>query len=283
MQTASLVSDLRNCTSIGVPIDGTIRDRIVHATNSWKRFCGLPSDVKRYFEYVSVNGMGIGYECKSRADGLDPKEDFQCSLGAAPQLVSVAERAKEETAIDFVQAGLDLLASLRDPAVELAAAIGREYNLPLLADAMQRGRDHWTLRFLHYPPGHRSGEVIAEAHPDKSCFTAHLLESTSGLQRLTAAGEWQELPLYHDEIAVFAGLRLQYCSQGAVKAVYHRVVSTEDSAREGRFSVVVFFHPDHSIPYWDKEKFGRTQGMTPGFNYTIPFGEFSQYFTASLP
>jgi isopenicillin N synthase-like dioxygenase len=136
------------------------------------------------------------------------------------------------------------------------------------------------MRFLHYFGERTKGDEIAIPHADKSCFTLHLYESDPGLQYLDFGKQWREMPVSSGETAIIPGMRLQYCSQNRLKATYHRVVATAKTAKQGRFSVVLFVHMPRTAEYkeYNKEKRGRLQEFQPGFNYEMLFEEFAQLF-----
>lgn len=121
------------------------------------------------------------------------------------------------------------------------------------------------------------GEEIASSHVDKSAFTLHLYESHPGLERLSYDGGWESMPVSEGETAIIPGMRLQYRSENRIKATCHRVVATETTAAVGRFSAVCFIHPKNT-PEYDKASAGRLQEFGPGFNYTLPWNEFSRLF-----
>ncbi len=135
----------------------------------------------------------------------------------------------------------------------------------------------WFVRFLHYFGGRKEGDEIATPHVDKSGFTLHLYESDPGLQYLDFAKQWRDMPVSLGETAIIPGMRLQYRSQNRLKAIYHRVIATEKVAQQGRFSVVCFIHLKNT-PEYNKQKAGRLQEFPPGFNYDMPFSEFSKLF-----
>jgi len=85
------------------------------------------------------------------------------------------------------------------------------------------------------------------------------------------------MPVSGGETAIIPGMRLQYRSGNKLKAIYHRVVATEKTAKEGRFSVVCFVHLKNT-PEYNKQKAGRLQEFMPGFNYDMPFEEFKKLF-----
>ena len=105
----------------------------------------------------------------------------------------------------------------------------------------------------------------------------YTLGSDPGLQHFTFEKEWEDMPVSSGETVIIPGMRLQYRSHNELKAVYHRVVATKETARTGRFSIVCFIHPKNTAQY-NKEKAGRLQEFQPGFNYEMSFEEFAKLF-----
>ena len=135
----------------------------------------------------------------------------------------------------------------------------------------------WFLRFIHYFGGRREDDEIATSHADKCGFTLHLMESDPGLQFLDFQNKWNDVPVSTGETVIIPGMRLQYRSKNELKALYHRVVATPETAEAGRFSMVLFVHLCRT-PEYDKKRAGRLQEFPPGFNYEMPFEEFSKLF-----
>jgi isopenicillin N synthase-like dioxygenase len=132
---------------------------------------------------------------------------------------------------------------------------------------------------LHYFGEREVGEVTASPHIDKGGFTLHLFETDQGLEYLDIkTREWHEMPIGKNETVIIAGARLQNYSENNLKALCHRVVANEKTRRDGRYSAVLFVD-FATAPLYDKDKFGRLQGFSAGFNYDMPAQEFSKMFT----
>jgi isopenicillin N synthase-like dioxygenase len=220
----------------------------------------------------------VGYERKEDAKAtFDLKEDFHLTLASRDWLMETARTCDEPTILRFVTDAESLIDVMQSTIKDFARSIEREFKLEAFGKDISDNAGQWFIRFLHYFGERTVGEEIAASHVDKSAFTLHLYESHPGLQRLTYEGEWKDMPVSDGETAVIPGMRLQYRSHNQIKATCHRVVATETTAEEGRFSAVCFIHPKNT-PAYDKESAGRLQEFRPGFNYTISWEEFSKLF-----
>lgn len=255
-----------------------LRPKVEVAMESWKQFCTLPRAVRNLFPYHPGNGMGVGYEIKETPGStLDLKEDFHLTLAARDWLIRQAYLCEDSIILRFVLDAEALIDAMRREVEAFAMMVETELGLPGFTSDVVTNAGNWYIRFLHYFGDRNVGDEIATAHADKSAFTLHLYESHPGLQRLTHEGDWVDMPVSEGETAIIPGMRLQYRSKNYIKATYHRVVATADSANEGRFSAVCFVHPANT-PVYDKERAGRLQEFSPGFNYDMPWEKFQKLF-----
>lgn len=250
------------------------------AVEKWKGFCALSEEEKILFPFFQTNGTGVGYELKKTPGAkLDLKEDFHFTRAGSPDLEKVASTIQQKKMNEFVSSASFLMDSM-ESTVKYAAFMmeGTYVRLNGLRQEVVSSRDaSWILRFLHYFEGSKPGEEIAKAHADKSGFTLHLYESDPGLQYLDHDYKWKGVPISSEDIVIFPGMRGQYRSENDLKATCHRVVANKVTAAKGRFSVVCFVHLDQT-PAFDKDNAGRLQEFKPGFNYKMPFAEFSKLF-----
>lgn len=277
MKTIS-VGDLSMKGLVRIPYPAELRKSVEEAIKAWRVFCALPETSKARFPYNAGDGMGVGYELKKKEGAnLDVKEDFHFTLGSQAWIMDMARSIGNSETTNLVNAATDLVGLMQPLVLDFASAIEKEFTLDDLRREVEDSKAVWFVRFLHYFGGRKEGDEIATPHADKSGFTLHLYESDPGLQYLDFGEQWKEMPVSHDETAIIPGMRLQYRSQGKLKAIYHRVVATEKTAREGRFSAVCFVHLIRT-PESNKKKAGRLQEFQPGFNYNMPFEEFSKFF-----
>lgn len=263
-----------------VDYSSQLRESVEAAALSWQDFCALPSDVKQQFGGADKQWT-VGYESK---DGSGPngdrKENFDFSVAAVATLRQVLEGVDEPAARQFLAS----VETLGEQAVPMIEAFGREleadYGVDGFGDLAKKSAGSAFFRFLHYPSGQAVGGTIAEPHVDHSGFTFHLFETTDGCERLTRSGEWELLPVADGQAATFASMQTQLVTRGEIKALPHRVVANETSARMGRFAIVCFVALADT-PSYDRKTHGRLQEMTPGFNYAMPYDEFKTLFKQS--
>jgi isopenicillin N synthase-like dioxygenase len=259
-----------------------LRRGVETAMHAWEVFCALPNDLKQRITYTADgNVSGVGYELKlDEGSTLDLKEDFHLRLSEEEHLKKEAQKVGD-IALNFVDIALKLSALMAPVIHEFTEEVETQLGLKGFTADTARKHPRALLRFLHYFGDRNVGDVLAVPHVDKDGFTLHLYESHHGLEYLTHDGVWEPMEFSHAQTAVIPAMRMQYRSQNRLKATCHRIVATDETAGPGRFSAVCFF--DFSgTPYYDKVKQGRLQDREPGFNYRMPFNEFSKLFVDSL-
>jgi isopenicillin N synthase-like dioxygenase len=274
----SSFNSLKEAGFINVEYPEDLRRSVSKAIDAWKRFCALPESVKVQFPYASGEGMGVGYELKKEEGRtLDLKEDFHATLGARKWLRDTAIDIGDPQIAYFVGCTESLVETMDTLVLWFARMLEENYGVEGLTDEVKDSKDMWFVRFIHYFPGSKPGEEIGKAHADKSGFTLHLYESDPGLQYLDRKMAWADMPVSETETVIIPGMRGQYRSKGDLKATFHRVVATKDTAKTGRFSAVCFVHLKRT-PEYDKSRAGRLQEFKPGFNYSMSFDEFAKLF-----
>jgi isopenicillin N synthase-like dioxygenase len=272
------IKDLASKGLVSVQYPPELRASVEKAVAAWEAFCKLPEEIRTQFPYNNAEDMGVGYELKKTPGAnLDLKEDFHFATGSREWIEETATSLGNEEIMHFVHEAGKLVDLIEPLILDFAGRVEKEFDLKDFRDEVADSKSIWFVRFLHYLGGRQEGEEIATAHADKDGFTPHLYESDPGLQYLDFQKRWQEMPVSPGETVVLPGMRLQYRSQNRLKAIYHRVVATEKTAAQGRFSVVCFVHPKRT-PAYNKKKAGRLQEFQPGFNYDMPFEEFSKLF-----
>jgi isopenicillin N synthase-like dioxygenase len=139
----------------------------------------------------------------------------------------------------------------------LLAALSRGMGISenILRDAFQDGIS--TLRLLHYPArdleaAHSSKlekyfttwdgkrvEIVCGGHVDSGLVTILAQCDASGLQARSSDGQWLDVPVKTDALAVNFGGLLARWTGGRVRATQHRVLSSGGE----RFSIPFFFEP----------------------------------------
>lgn len=249
----------------------------------WQRFCELPIELKKSFEYDNQGNMdGAGYEYKTQiGNTLDLKENFHFTMGG---LYRITEFLDKITVLhdhvqvkQFIDQSIALVNLVEQDVFNITQLIQRDLKIQHFGYEVINGRNHWILRYLHYFPDQPVGSVLASPHPDKSGLTFYLGETAPGIQYLTKDKQWVNLSTDEDMVTVTPNLQLQYKTHGEVKALYHRVVANEQSMMNGRYSIVLFV-PFMHTPQYNKLQNGRTQDFPVGWNYDMPFEDFAKLF-----
>ncbi|MGH7174923.1 MAG: 2OG-Fe(II) oxygenase family protein [Minisyncoccia bacterium] len=257
-----------------------LRRGVEEAVEAWRAFCALPKEQKLKFPYSGdTNVSGNGYELKE-GQSADLKENFHLRLSAKDELMRKAERVDDYLTPRFVEKALALNMLMGPMLRDFAAATERELSIEGFEEDVMTMQPQWLIRFLHYFGDRESGEEIAAPHNDKGGFTLHLYESAPGVERLTFdTKKWVPMDLPAGETVIFAGNGLQHRSRNQLRAVSHRVVATEESAKGGRYSAVCFF-TFRNAKHFDKSRFGSQQIYPPGAFYDLSFPEFDKFFVA---
>jgi hypothetical protein len=277
------VEELRDKGKVYTTYPAELREAVARAMEAWQALCALPEDIKMRFPYeVDKWVSGNGYELKKESgDTLDQKENFHLRLRARDELLARAVAIGSPEITEFVEAGLVLPELIAPLLADFAQSMEKEFGMTGFADDVAYATPSLLLRFLHYFGNQEPGKEIASPHVDKGGFTLHLYESDKGVEQLTFDGQWVPVPVSHEQTVIFPALGLQYRLKSEVKAMYHKVVATEESAQNGRFSAVCFVDFRGNVP-WNKEKYGPQRYLPPGFNYTMPWEEFKTSFNEDI-
>lgn len=268
---------------VGIQYPKELRTAVTEMMELWRQFCSLPDAEKQAFTY-SNGSAGVGYEKKgagTTGPSHDQKENFDITSAGLSWIsqhgLSVAGD-EHSVAHMFLSKAALLVGKLKDPVLAFARYVEHTCDLAGF-EAEVAKRDHaYFLRFIHYFDGVNVGIETAEAHTDQSGFTLHLYESAPGLQYLDFNKVWQPMPVTEGETVIIPSMQLQHRSKGVATALVHRVISTEETARVGRYSAVCFIQLGG--PVYNKVK-GRLQDLHKqnlGFNYGMPHEEFQNFF-----
>lgn len=252
--------------------------KAVEETNAlWEKFCDLPEEIKSSLVY-SNNSDGVGYELKNGiGKNADRKENFDITIAGEKWLIDNLGKIDDPIALDFLRSAISLVDIMKDTVFDFALYLEQEYGIQEFHNEVRDSKDSFFVRFIHYFGNRIDGEEIASAHTDQSGFTFHLYENEPGLQSLNFGGIWEDMPVSSGETVIIPSMQLQLRSKGKLKALCHRVVATDITSKTGRYSSVCFVQLKNT-PKYDKEKHGRLQEKTPGFNYDIPNEEFQKLF-----
>lgn len=277
MTIASSINELRDLGLLNVDYPNDLREAVESTVASWRTFCQLPREEKCAFSFLEDrHGDGAGYELKEEMGSKkDLKENFHVTLY---QYARLAEIANKRT-FPFLNDAKILLDRMEPLILEFAKTIEAEYHVSGLLDEVQGSKPYWILRYLHYFGDQQEGCEIAAPHADKGGFTLHLFESDEGLQYYCINQRlWKAMPVEEKQTVIIPAVQLQLWSKGDLKALYHRVVATEKTARVGRFSMVCFI-PFQSTPMYNKKTYGSMQTHEVGFNYNLPHEDFAKFFS----
>lgn len=171
-------------------------------------------DIKEYFHFYHPWGI--------------------CPEALRPELIAYRQQANA-----LAEALLGWIEAYSPP--EVAAL----YHEPL--STMIRGSEQTLLRVLHYPPfqGSEPSQALrAAAHEDINLLTVLPAANEPGLQVLTQAGEWLDVPCDFGFLIVNIGDMLQEASGGYFPSTTHRVINPPPSAANvSRISLPLFLHP----------------------------------------
>lgn len=271
------INELRELGLVNIDYPGKLRETVHTAVASWKNFCRLPKDEKNAFAFLEdSHGDGAGYELKEeKGSKKDLKENFHVTLF---QYNRLAEIANQRT-FPFLHDAKELLDGIEPLVLQFAKDVEKDYGIKGLQKEVLVSKPYWILRYLHYFGNQQSGAEIAAPHADKGGFTLHLYESDEGLQYFCInQREWFPMPVDEKQTVIIPAMQLQLMSEGDLKALYHRVLANDQTARMGRFSMVCFI-PFENVPKYNKKTYGSMQTHDVGFNYDVNHHEFTSLFT----
>lgn len=273
------LTQLKSLGFVNVGYPESLREMVSCAMDSWKGFCQLSAEDKCTFAFLEdTHGDGAGYELKEELkDKKDRKENFHVTLFQYERLANIANKRT----FPFLHNAKRLLDGIEPLVLEFARNVEQEFEVIGLEQEVLASKPFWILRYLHYFGNQQPQSEIAAPHADKGGFTLHLYESEEGLQYCNYENfNWTPMPVSETETVIIPAIQLQLLSRGTLKALYHRVVATENTAKRGRFSMVCFI-PFENVPKYNKKTYGSMQTHDIGFNYNLSHEQFSKLFKLS--
>lgn len=275
------INDIKTKGFVSMAYPADLRQVVEKVVEAWKEFCALPLEVKKSLAY-SNNADGVGYEFKEgKGNKADRKENFDIALSGENWLLQNISSIHNTTALDFVKKAVSLVGLMKPLILDFANGAEEGFGVNGLVDEVASGDDVFFIRFIHYFGERNLGEETASAHTDQSGFTLHLFENAPGLQCLPyesmSVDGFVDMPVSVGETVIIPSMQLQLRSKGKLTALCHRVVATPETIDAGRYSAVCFVQLKDT-PKYDKDRHGRLQEKTPGFNYKMTVGEFSTLF-----
>ncbi len=254
-----------------VQYPASLRLAVRNFVQAWRGFVSQPLEHKMQLLFLN-NGGYENKDPKINPNLLDFKEDFHItrSYDFPKDFKQTAEDAT------FLATGHNLFNEIRPVSLVIAEMLSEITSIDFVKLAIEK-EDGWVIRALWYPP--QENNILAAYHPDKAGHTIHLFDSVPGFERFWE-GEWKSMSFPETEAVFFPGMLGQYYSECKVKALAHRVVSSPESRKKGRESIVLFTDYTTGNMKYDKDTWGPTQKLLiPGQNYEMPFSEFQKYFT----
>lgn len=270
------IQDLQTKGFVIVDYPAELRKAVEETAELWKEFCSLPTEIKKGLPYS--NGQdGVGYEIK---DGSGPngdkKENFDVAGAGVEWLKKHSEEISSPIAVKFIESALNITRLIKPLVCEFAQAIEDEFGIPGFANEIEEGQNRIFVRWIHYFGDRKPGEETASSHIDQSGMTPHLWESAPGFQYLTYDGKWEDASFPKGTTFIIPSAQMPLKHSG-FRAMCHRVIATEETAKNGRYSAVCFVQ-FAKTPKYDKDTYGRLQEKTPGFNYNMPYDEYVKMF-----
>ncbi len=271
------IQDLKTKGFVVLDYPKNLRDAVEQAIGSWQKFCEIPLETKQALPY-SDNFEGIGYEYKDGiGNGADYKENFDVTIAGQEWLKTHTKEIQNPHAINFVEDASKLVELIKPIVLDFATQAEQTFKLPGLIKEVENSEHTFFVRFIHYFGNRELEDQTATPHIDHGGFTLHLFESDPGLQRLTQDKKWIDMPVSDGETVIIPGLQMQLLSENELKALCHRVIATEKTMHDGRYSAVCFISLNNTLKY-DKAKHGRLQERVPGFNYDLSLPELEEFF-----
>lgn len=245
-----------------------LRDIVSSLMENFRLFCNQDLEHKQNMQYQN----SMGYENRDKTknpDSVDHKESFYIKANyELPNTFTLTEAD-----IRFVSSCKQLLSEII-PLINSSTSIFSEIGGVDLGQYFDSSA--LTLRAIHYYPD--SSAEIAHHHVDRGGQTYHLYESTPGLEAYWNE-QWNNISFTEDQMVYFPCFQAQYVSKCNLKGLCHRVVSTSESAKNGRYSLVLFVDYNKLQYKYSMGKAGPIEkAFTPGQNYTIPFDVLEGYF-----
>ncbi|NUT96753.1 MAG: isopenicillin N synthase family oxygenase [Saccharothrix sp.] len=241
-------------TIVGHGVPPELVERMYRTTNG---FFTLPEAEKaRSASVAGVSGLrkfkGDGdipglYEAFAAHVTGDLPEDERNALGDYPATWKVANLWPESPA-DFRATWHEYMAAMTELSEDVMRLFALALDLPeTFFDAKFDRHVSLLLANFYYPqdPAAPAG-MRRESHTDWGTLTILYQEDDlSGLQVLTDAGEWRDLPAVPGSFVVNIGDLMAFWTGGRWASTVHRVISPEHGRTRSRVSIPFFHLPNH--------------------------------------
>jgi isopenicillin N synthase-like dioxygenase len=271
------VAELAKTGYVPVEYPDSLREAVHRSMRAWKDFCTLP-----LLEKSKLSGgdrvNDHGYMIRGDSKKADGKELFHLVEKTVPTLRAQVGAVNDRGAVRFIEEVDTLIGETLPLVINFAERVESEYKIQNFARDVRDSSGEWTFRFLHYFPG---APAFAHAHADRGGFTLHLHESAGGGQYMDMySREWRDWPISETQTIIFPSMHLQQRSLGTLKALWHRVVPTEDTSQTGRFSMVAFID-FRNLFVFNKNAGIRMQDLPDGSTYDDTPDSFQRFFVLS--
>ena len=239
-------------TGFGVLVNHPIPQELLESIYAeWLAFFGTEAKHSYSFDDNHYDGY-FAKEAAETAKGhrqRDLKEYFHIyPWGRYPGEVSDKARRYFEIASKLAQELLGWIEANTPPEVKT------RFSIPLAE--MISGSSLTLLRILRYPPltGDEPPNALRSApHEDINLLTVLPASNEPGLQLLSSAGSWNDVPCDFGALAVNVGDMLQEASGGYYRSTSHRVINpTGEAAHRSRISMPLFLHPRPDVVLSDR-------------------------------
>ena len=243
---------------------------IADAWDAAKAFFALPDAVKRRYHVAGGAGQRgytpFGIETAKGAALSDLKEFWHVGRDLPPghRFVDImAPNLWPDSDLPAFRPALQaLFSALEETGRRVLRAIAVHLGQPEDFFDSPVADGNSILRLLHYPPVSPEADAVrAGAHEDINVITLLLGAEEAGLQLLSRAGQWLEVPATPGSLVVNVGDMLQRQTGGQLPSTTHRVVNPAPERRHiPRYSMPFFLH---YRPDWLIEPFVPNAEMPP--------------------
>lgn len=227
---------------------------------AWRAFCAQPTSQKQRSIVALENddpseGPDNGYVPKGqylpfdtpaqRAKQEQDNKQFWHYRPLVPRILR-ARKYHGETEERLCNATAILYRALEIDLIKFGAALDHVFPGFAIADGL-KAKQHpdpfgHVLRLLLYKDVEAPGEELARGHTDRDAITLHVADSRPGLVVYLRDGKQFQVPTLPDTLIAFFGKRMSVRTNGALRALNHRVISpSELGVPADRRTCTVFF------------------------------------------
>ena len=222
----SFIGNLKENGFVTLSYPKELRDSVEETIDSWHRFCVLPAGIRQKLPYSSSSD-GVGYELKEGVGvNADRKENFDITVGGKKWLRENGHLV-DGAVSEFVEKATNLVDRVKPTILDFARQSEKAFGLKGFYEEVAKSEDAFFFRFIHYFGDRTPGQEIAAPHADQSGFTLHLYESAPGLQRLTYANRWVEMPVSDGQTVIIPAMQMQLRSESKLKASIEQAVASQ--------------------------------------------------------